>query len=67
LEADDLVERDVTRLVAAALFVWAGLLLGVSFVATPAKFLAPTLGLAQAWDVGRWIPFMSSWPSSNGA
>ena len=25
----------------AVLFIWFGLLLGVSFVATPAKFLAP--------------------------
>lgn len=38
----------------SALFVWAGLLIGVSFVATPAKFLAPSLPLAQALDVGRW-------------
>ena len=36
------------------LFLWAGTLLGVSFIATPAKFLAPSLPLAQALDVGRW-------------
>jgi hypothetical protein len=42
------------KVVAAGLFVWAGLLAGVSFVATPAKFLAPSLPLAQALDVGRW-------------
>lgn len=33
--------------------VWLGLVLGVSFLATPAKFLAPTLDLAAALDVGR--------------
>lgn len=34
-------------------WLWAGLLLGVSFIATPAKFLAPSLSLAEALDVGR--------------
>lgn len=33
--------------------VWIGLLLGVSFLATPVKFLAPSLPLAVALDVGR--------------
>lgn len=33
--------------------VWFGMLLGVSFVATPAKFLAPSLSLPVALDVGR--------------
>jgi len=33
--------------------LWIGLLLGVSFVATPAKFRAPTLSLPAALDVGR--------------
>ena len=33
--------------------IWLGLLLGVSFLATPAKFLAPSLTLAIALDVGR--------------
>lgn len=37
------------------MFVWGGLLLGVAFVATPAKFLAPSLPLAQALEGG---PFM---------
>jgi len=44
----------MSRVLGAALFVWAGLLLGVAFVATPAKFLARSLPLAQALDVGRW-------------
>jgi hypothetical protein len=41
----------VLELVVAML--WIGLLLGVSFLATPAKFLAPSLSLAVALDVGR--------------
>ncbi len=44
----------MTRIVSPFLFIWSGLLLGVSFVATPAKFLAPSLQLPQALDVGRW-------------
>jgi hypothetical protein len=44
----------MSKVIAAILFLWAGLLLGVSFVATPAKFLAPSLPMAQALDVGRW-------------
>ena len=35
------------------LLVWAGLALGVAFLATPAKFLAPSLSLPVALDVGR--------------
>jgi hypothetical protein len=33
--------------------LWLGLLLGVSFLATPVKFLAPSLALPVALDVGR--------------
>jgi hypothetical protein len=43
------------------LFIWAGLLLGVSFVATPAKFLAPSLPMTQALDVGRWTFHVLAW------
>lgn len=32
--------------------LWAGLILGVSFLATPAKFLAPSLSLAGALEIG---------------
>jgi hypothetical protein len=32
---------------------WLGILLGVAFLATPAKFLAPSLTLPVALDVGR--------------
>ena len=44
----------MNQVISALLFICAGLLLGVSFIATPAKFLAPSLPLAQALDVGRW-------------
>jgi hypothetical protein len=33
--------------------LWTGLSLGVAFLATPAKFLAPSLSLSVALDVGR--------------
>lgn len=49
------------RVISALLFVWAGLLLGVSFVAVPAKFLAPSLPMAQALDVGRWTFHVLAW------
>lgn len=35
------------------LLIWAGLAIGVAFLATPAKFLAPSLSLPVALDVGR--------------
>jgi hypothetical protein len=37
----------------AIVLLWLGTLLGVSFLATPAKFLAPSLNLPVALDVGR--------------
>jgi hypothetical protein len=43
----------MNKVIVAVLLLWAGLLLGVSFVATPAKFLAPSLPMTQALDVGR--------------
>jgi hypothetical protein len=43
-------------LIIAAL--WAGLLTGVSFLATPAKFMAPSLSLPVALDVGRQTFFV---------
>ena len=46
--------NDRTRLALTLLAsLWAGLVLGVSFVATPVKFLAPSLSLADALAVGR--------------
>lgn len=38
----------------ALLLFWAGLLFGVSFLATPVKFQAPSLSLAVGVDVGRY-------------
>jgi hypothetical protein len=49
--------RTTIRIPTIALFalvlLWIGTLLGVSFLATPAKFLAPSLTLPVALDVGR--------------
>ena len=36
-----------------SVLIWIGMLLGVSFLATPVKFLAPSLTLPVALDVGR--------------
>jgi hypothetical protein len=38
---------------AALLLLWAGVLIGVSFLAAPAKFAAPNLSLPVAMEVGR--------------
>jgi len=40
---------------------WAGLIVGVSFIATPAKFLAPSIDLPTALDVGRSTFFVLKW------
>lgn len=40
-------------LLAALLLLWAGVLIGVSFLAAPVKFAAPSLTLPVALDVGR--------------
>ncbi len=47
---------------ALALFtgVWAGLVCGVSFIATPAKFLTPNVARPQLFDVGRYVFHASS-------
>jgi hypothetical protein len=42
-----------TRTLVLLLAVWAGVVIGVSFLATPAKFLAESISMAQALDVGR--------------
>jgi hypothetical protein len=48
------IRRDVTgRLCGKLVLLWSGLSIGVAFVATPAKFLAPSLSLPVALDVGR--------------
>lgn len=38
---------------AFTLVLWAGLLLGVSFIATPVKFMAPNLTMPIALEVGK--------------
>lgn len=43
----------VDRLGPQLLLIWAGFAIGVAFLATPAKFLAPSLTLPVALDVGR--------------
>lgn len=48
----DRARLNIAILVTAAL--WIGVMLGVSFLATPAKFLAPSLSLTTALDVGRY-------------
>ena len=46
--------KDRARLAVTLLaWLWGGLVLGVSFVATPVKFLAPSVSLADALAVGR--------------
>ena len=37
----------------ALIMLWAGVLIGVSFLAAPAKFGAPGLGLPMAMEIGR--------------
>jgi len=45
--------RTLGRVRQKLLLLWAGIAIGVAFVATPAKFLAPSLSLNAALDVGR--------------
>lgn len=40
-------------MLALVALIWLGMVLGVSFLATTAKFMAPTLSLSTALDVGR--------------
>jgi hypothetical protein len=48
------IERWAASAVPVTALIWLGLLLGVSFLATPVKFLAPSLSLPVALDVGRY-------------
>lgn len=43
----------MTQRLRSLFLVWAGIIVGVSLLATPAKFLAPDLSLAEALQVGR--------------
>lgn len=45
--------RFVSTSVMVLALIWLGLLIGVSFLATPIKFAAPSLDLPVALDVGR--------------
>jgi hypothetical protein len=47
--------------IASLAVLYAGVLIGVSFIATPAKFFAQSITLAQALDVGRWTFFVFGW------
>src|SRR5687767_9504926 len=40
---------------AALCFVWAGMVLGISFLEAPVKFTTPSLTLAVGLDVGRHV------------
>lgn len=40
---------------AALCFVWAGLVLGISFLETPVKFTAPSVTLIIGLDIGRHV------------
>jgi hypothetical protein len=44
-----------TMLLAASCFVWAGMVLGISFLETPVKFTAPSVTLPIGLDVGRHV------------
>ena len=46
-------QKTLRLLASAVALLWAGALLGVSFIATPAKFWAHSLTLPVALDVGR--------------
>lgn len=52
---------DGLRVLVVIALVWAGLLLGVSFLATPVKFMAPSLTLPVALDVGRHTFAVFNW------
>lgn len=55
LRRNDMKDTDALALKALDVLalLWVGMLLGVSFLATPVKFLAPSLTLPVALDVGR--------------
>ena len=43
------------KLLVVICLLWCGMVLGISFLATPVKFHAPTLSLAVGVDVGRTV------------
>ncbi|MCL4221921.1 MAG: hypothetical protein KJZ65_11210 [Phycisphaerales bacterium] len=54
-------QTGVAQPVASLAVLYAGVLIGVSFIATPAKFLAQSITLEQALDVGRWTFRLFGW------
>jgi hypothetical protein len=42
-------------LLTASCFLWAGMILGISFLETPIKFTAPSVTLPIGLDVGRYV------------
>jgi hypothetical protein len=50
-----LLNRGVQAVLAAVCLLWLGMLLGISFLATPVKFAAPSLTLTTGLDVGRRV------------
>jgi hypothetical protein len=53
MAATPVVPGKLERLATKIYLLWAGLAIGVAFLATPTKFLAPSLSLTAALDVGR--------------
>lgn len=53
MERTSRLRRIFDRSAAQLALLWAGVCIGVAFVATPAKFLATTLSLPTALEVGR--------------
>lgn len=47
------LQRTAHKILPATYLIWAGLILGVSFIATPVKFQAPHLTLPVALEVGK--------------
>lgn len=47
------LQRITKGLLPATYLIWAGLILGVSFIATPVKFQAPNLTMPVALEVGK--------------
>ena len=47
--------------------LWAGIVVGISFIEAPIKFRAPTLTRAVAFDVGRTVFHASQWAQAGFA
>ncbi|WP_419534894.1 hypothetical protein [Endozoicomonas sp.] len=49
------MKSNSTQMAMLLLLIWAGMILGISFLATPVKFTAPSLTLSAGVDVGRHV------------